>query len=480
MKVWGVFTGRFFQQQVDRFYNIQVNRLFLDETMSLVFYIIGLGTLIVFGGFALFSYQEKERRAVRVSVIIALSGAGLFFLFTLFDDGIKILLLSLLGFGLITLLILFLLPIGKIRSGNDIPSERIDERDIMFARARLIPGSSNYTAYYEMRPEKKRADDNTRSKPGLLSHEAKLANKFLFTSPEASFSLTEVMGELVEGVPTGEKMSLPVEKMTTYIKGLAEYYGALDVGITKLMPYHVYSNIGRGPGIYGAEIPVEHDYAVAFTVEMNHEMVGVNPTPPGVMESAKQYVEAGRVAVQLAEAIRQMGYEARAHIDGNYRVIAPLVARDAGLGEIGRMGLLMTPNQGPRVRLGVVTTSLELLPDERTPSKAVIDFCTICKKCADNCPSKSIPFEVRQDIDGTLRWRINAESCFLYWNVIGTDCGICMTVCPYSHPNTLPHNVLRWGIARSGFVRRGALWLDDLFYGKEPIQKEPPDWTLVP
>jgi ferredoxin len=452
----------------------------LAETTNLIFYIIALGTLIVFGVFALFSYREKENRAMRVSTIFAFGGAGLFFLITQFDDEVKVILLSLIGIGFLGLLILSLLPIGKTGIGNDIPSKRFDERDIMFARAKLQPESPNYSAYYGMRPEKKKSDDNTRSKPGLLSSEAKLANELLFTSPEASFTLTEVMGEIVEGNAAEKKMTLPVEKMTTYIKGLAGYYGALEVGITELKPYHVYSHIGRGPGTYGAEIPIEHEYALAFTVEMDHEMVGANPTPPGVMESAKQYVEAGRVAVQLAEAIRQMGYKARAHIDGNYRVIAPLVARDAGLGEIGRMGLLMTPKQGPRVRLGVVTTSLELIPDKRVPREAVIDFCTICKKCAENCPSKSIPFDVHQEIDGTLRWRINPESCFLYWNVIGTDCGICMTVCPYSHPDTLPHNTLRWGIARSGFMRRGALWLDDLFYGKKPVQREAPKWTQVP
>jgi ferredoxin len=452
----------------------------MDVTVNLIFYIIALGTLIVFGGFALFSYREKEKRAVRVSAIIAFGGVGLFFLLTLLGDEAKVILLSLIGSGFLGLLFLSLLPIGKTGRGNDVPGVRFDERDIMFARARLKPGSSNYTAYYEMRPENKKTDDNTRSKPGLLSSEAKLANELLFTSPEASFTLTGVMGAIVEGPAAEKKMTLPVEKMTTYIKGLARYYGALDVGITELKPYQVYSHIGRGPGTYGAEVPVEHDYAVAFTVEMDHKMVGANPTPPGVLESAKQYVEAGRVAVQLAEAIRQMGFEARAHIDGNYRVIAPLVARDAGLGEIGRMGLLMTPQQGPRVRLGVVTTSLELIPDERIPSEAVIDFCAICKKCAENCPSKSISFEARQEIDGALRWRINPDSCFLYWNVIGTDCGICMAVCPYSHPDTLPHNTLRWGIARSGFVRRGALLLDDLFYGKKPLPREAPKWTQVP
>ncbi len=76
------------------------------------------------------------------------------------------------------------------------------------------------------------------------------------------------------------------------------------------------------------------------------------------MESAHQYVEAARTAIQLAAFIRNLGYDARAHIDGNYQVIAPLVARDAGLGEIGRMSLLITPKHGPRVRLAVVTTNM--------------------------------------------------------------------------------------------------------------------------
>ena len=63
-------------------------------------------------------------------------------------------------------------------------------------------------------------------------------------------------------------------------------------------------------------------------------------------------------------------------------MIAPLVARDAGLGEIGRMGLLMTPRLGPRVRLGVVTTDLPLAPNEAGDDLSVLDFCTRCKKCA--------------------------------------------------------------------------------------------------
>ena len=448
--------------------------------MDYVFYTLAIGIFLVFGSFGITSYIEKEYRATWISWLIAGVGGGIILLISRLGVGTKSVILILLGIVVLVLILLVLLPIGKIKWKSDIPGKRFDERDIMFARARLVPGSTNYEAYYEMRPENQKVDDNTRAKPGLLSPESKLANEYLFAAPEASFTLTGVMGEMVEGRPADRKLDLPIEKMTGYVKGLATYFGALEVGVTGLHPYHVYSHIGRGPGVYGDEVPVDHKYAIAFTVEMAHEMVAVNPNPPGVMESAKQYVEAGVVAVQLAEAIRRLGYPARAHIDGNYRLIAPLVARDAGLGEIGRMGLLMTPRQGPRVRLGVVTTDLELLVDEREADMSTIDFCTICKKCAENCPSKSIPFEARQELDGVQRWRINPESCFMYWNVIGTDCGICMTVCPYSHPDSVNHNLLRWGIRRSGFVRRGALWMDDLFYGKNPVQKESPDWAQVP
>ena len=257
-------------------------------------------------------------------------------------------------------------------------------------------------------------------------------------------------------------------------------YGAAEVGFTTLKPAYIYSHVGRGPGEYGGLIDLDHQYAIAFTVEMDHQIMQSAPQSAGMMETAHQYVEAGKIAVQLAAAIRALGYPARAHMDGNYRVICPPVARDAGLGEIGRISLLMTPRLGPRVRLGVVTTNLPLTIDPPKPDPSVIDFCMVCKKCAQSCPSKSIPFGPRTQEDGSLRWRINPESCFAYWNEIGTDCGICMAVCPYSHPDNLAHNLVRWGNAHSGAFRRFALWMDDLFYGKHPERHPSPEWLDQP
>jgi epoxyqueuosine reductase QueG len=233
----------------------------------------------------------------------------------------------------------------------------------------------------------------------------------------------------------------------------------------------VYTHVGRGTGVYGEEIVLDHERALAFTVEMDHAVMASAPEAPVVAESARQYVESARIAVQLASLIRDAGYPARAHIDGNYRVIAPLVARDAGLGEIGRMGLLMTPGLGPRVRLGVVTTTLRLEPDPPGDDLSMLDFCLVCRKCAESCPPGAIPEGDRLPEEGALRWRIDSESCFRYWNVVGTDCGKCMSVCPYSHPDNAAHNLMRWATRRSGAARRVLLRLDDLFYGRKPASR---------
>ena len=444
---------------------------------NLLLFLIGLITSIYLIAFAIVSLQEGESRFTAIAFLMTIVLSFPFFLATLLTLQFKWLLLGIVGaVGLIGLM-LFLLPIGSVERGYDVPSKRFDERDIVFARRRLKPGSPEFEAYYAMRPQKRDIDDKRRALPGLLSPKALKADPDFFAAADASFAMTEAMRDEVDGPVSDERMGLTPTQGTSLIKELALYYGALEVGICELQPYHVYSHIGRGSGTYGDPISIDHRYAIAFTVEMNYDVMKQAPEAPVVMESALRYVQAATIGLQLGYHIRSMGYLARAHIDGNYRVIAPLLARDAGLGEIGRMGILMTPRLGPRVRLGVVSTDLPLIPDERRYDTSMLDFCRICVKCATNCPSQAIPSEDRLEIDGALRWRINADKCFHYWNVIGTDCGICMSICPYSHPDNWGHNTIRWAIQRFGAARRAALWLDDFFYGREHVPRQVIKWT---
>lgn len=451
----------------------------MEQIAVISLFSVGSIILLGLGGFGVISIFEKEYRAAVVGLGVAVIGGGLLWLVASIPQPVPLVAFWLMIAILVVFMLLSFSPIGKVDPANDIPQVRFDEREIMFARNRLQPGTPEYKSYYALHPDHAIEDAKTRAKPGLLSMNSRYADPLQFASIQGSFFMTESLRDAVDG-PVSEKVQVTEpQRMTRYIKSLAYFYGAKDVGVTPLQPYHVYSHIGRVSGKYGEPLEVTHAWAIAFTVEMDHEMVGTSPHPPTTMETGKKYVESARIAVQLAGAIRAMGYSARAHIDGNYRVITTLLARDAGLGDIGRMTLLMTPKEGPRVRLGVVTTDLDLIPDSRKPNQAVIDFCTICEKCARVCPSKSIPFGPQQEIEGATRWKLNPDTCFRYWNVAGTDCARCISVCPFSHPNTFSHNLIRWGIYRSGFFRRVALWMDDLFYGKKPDSHRGPNWVDI-
>ncbi len=345
----------------------------------------------------------------------------------------------------------------------------------MFSRKRYKEGTERFNDYYSRHPEKKALDDRFRSKPGLLSKEAVYYEPMSFAAASATLSTVKNFKEFLDGPVDEEPVSIKPEHITTFIKNWAKKLGAISCGITELQPYHLYSHAGKGQE-YGMPINKTHKYAIAFTFEMDKEMMDTAPHGPTTIESADQYLKAGSVATQVASFIRNLGYPARAHIDGNYRVVCPLVARDAGLGEIGRMGLLMTPQLGPRVRISVVTTDIPVVTNSYRLSNYMLDFCEKCKKCAFVCPSNAISFLSRGTINGVKRWQINSESCFTYWCIVGTDCGKCVKVCPFSHPDNLFHRMIRLGIKISPVFRLFASTMDDLFYGKKPKSSKIPFW----
>ncbi len=422
------------------------------------------------------SWREDEPRAASLLVLAALVvpvpylGAGV-------ADFVGKPLVGMVLLGVTALAAAALLvPHGAPRlAGDDTPRGRIDERDIMFSRALLRPGSDRFEAYYAAKPDKKALDDVWRAKPGLLRPGSSSYHRLAFAAADASFTTIEHLRPFVDGEPAMARVDLNPTQVTRFVKWWTRKLGAVSVGVTELEDYHLYSHVGRGPD-WGKPVTLDHRYAVALTVEMDRSALGHAPLAPTVMESAQQYVDSGVIAVQLAELIRGLGWPARAHIDGNYRVVCPLVARDAGLGEIGRMGLLMTPELGPRVRIAVVTTDLPLVPEPRRRDATVIDFCAHCRKCADVCPGNAISLEGRVDIDGVRRWRIDSEACFTVWSTVGTDCARCMAVCPYAHPGNWMHDLVRWGVRSSSRFRRVAIRGDDVLYGRRPPPRPVPDW----
>ncbi len=434
--------------------------------LNLLLYITAGILFLIFLFSFYISVREKEKRTSLSFLMLAL-GFPLPFLLAGFYEIPPSLNLVLLSIFWIPVMLIFIPVLKKKKAEHITPGGRIDERDTMFSRNLLEPETPDYDEYYRRHPERRKGDDVLRKNPGLLSDKAAYYQPWIFGAAEANFDLIEKNRQFVDGEIREKKIPVEPEEFSQHLKNLVKKYGAVSAGITKLQDYHLYSHRGRKHN-YGDPVQNCHEFALAFTVEMDHDFVRNAPYALSVLESSRQYLRSGMLALWIAQIIRDMGYSARAHIDGEYEVVCPLVARDADLGEIGRMGLLMTPELGPRVRIAVVTASVPLIPDGRKEEFSMIDFCTVCKKCAENCLSNAIPFGDRKEIEGALRWQIDQQACFRYWTKVGTDCARCMSVCPFSHPNNPMHNLVRYGIRNSPPFRKFALWMDDFVYGRKP------------
>ena len=436
------------------------------KLFTIFFVVIGatIGFFLLY--FSISSLREKRYRATVLALIILV----LFILawavvYIYFPMNFPFLFISIKILFIITLL--FFIPIGKTTSISiSANNDKVDERDTMFAREEYQSDTEKYENYYNDHPELKHIDDKIRALPELLGIGSRYYDPDVAEEIKTIFMTIKSLTTKVDGESSTFTFDINPDNITQHIKKMVKNLGADDVGIAVLNPAYIYSNVGRGPEPWGQPIENTHKYAIAFTLEMDYHAVETSPRLPTVMESAIQYLRGALISVSLAKFIREIGYPARAHIsDSNYQIMLPPVAHDAGLGELGRMGYLISPRLGARIRLGAVTTDLPLIPD-RPIVFGVQDFCKICKKCAINCPSKAIPEGEKIIVRGTEKWQLNIERCIHFWRVAGTDCGICMKVCPYSHPPTFMHNMVRAGIKRSIFARYVSAWADDFFYGK--------------
>lgn len=368
--------------------------------------------------------------------------------------------------------------------------KRQDEREHVFARNRAIrPGSEQYDRFYKKHPDLEEFDMARRKKGGPIGHPGTI------DSPNGDVNVAATLASLniplylstpekVKPKPhphlINKKLSLSAQEATERIKGYTRNLGAGLVGIAEINPLWIYSHRGEifheNWDDWGKPIELGHKYAVVFTEEMSFDMVGTGPHTPTTIESMKDYAQGAHISVQLASFIANMGYSATANHLRHYECMLVPLAVDAGLGEIGRLGYIVTKEFGPRVRLGAVTTDIPLIPDKPVDI-GIEDFCKVCKKCATCCPSTSIPMENQTLVNGSLRWKLNAETCFDYWGKVGTDCNVCMRVCPWSHARTFPHRLIVALVSRNMIARRLFTLMDDIFYGKQPKSKPLDNWA---
>ena len=214
-------------------------------------------------------------------------------------------------------------------------------------------------------------------------------------------------------------------------------------------------------------IPEDVQYAIVLGFAQNRVMVQSAPSACAAATVSHGYARMGISATSLAQYIRGMGYTAIP--SKNDTALSVPLAVDAGLGEGSRMGMVITPEFGPNIRIAKVLTNMPLIPDKPIHF-GVKAFCRTCKKCARECPSKAISdgdpgWEPRNECNnpGVYKWYNDHKKCLQYWIDNGWSCIRCVAVCPFTKGAMAGHDISKWAIKNTPVTNKFWITVDDAF-----------------
>lgn len=349
--------------------------------------------------------------------------------------------------------------------------ERFAQRDDIYRRSFHDPAIRSektvrfYRTYRETLSQWRKADGFTQRDYALRNAAWHVSD--LFTEARASEDRREGFSDpyTQQSPPATERVAFASpEEAAAGIRRVGGLFGAGAIGIARRDERWVYAS--KMSDMSGEERPVDiapHlTHVIVVAMPMDRDLLATVPSALSGAATGWGYSQDTTTLLALTQYIRNLGYDATA--SANDSALAVPMAIQAGLGEYGRLGLLITREFGPRVRLGKIFTDLPLAPD--APGRfGVREFCEICRACSDGCPVKAIPAgppgpppPSPSYIRGVRKWTIDAEKCFGYWAQQNTDCAICIRVCPYNRDySRWSSRAWRWLAGTR--ARRLALWI---------------------
>jgi epoxyqueuosine reductase len=171
---------------------------------------------------------------------------------------------------------------------------------------------------------------------------------------------------------------------------------------------------------------------------------------------------------KLRAAVSGSQLQTRCYVDTG-PIVERVYAKYAGVGWIGKNTCIINQKLGSWLFLGVILTSLELLPDLPAP-----DRCGTCTRCIDACPTDAL----------VAPYQLDSNRCISYLTIekrgaipedmragLGHEvfgCDICQDVCPWNRK--APATTAAEFQPREGLVNPALEWLagmtDEEFRGK--------------
>ena len=235
--------------------------------------------------------------------------------------------------------------------------------------------------------------------------------------------------ETADMQPTAEPAG---EDVTDLIKDHAKRLGFLEVGFTA---YDHRYEFKAKKGF--TQLPT----AICLAYEQDYEATQTIPSIDAEIVHASGYRTQAAAGLKLGNFIRSLGYQAHViHTSDSTGPIIPMFVA-AGLGQLGACGYLLTPHEGSRARLIMVTTDAKVTYDQPV-DYGIHAFCQICQVCVNRCPGRAL-------MRDKIWWRGSEKNKLYYKRCMPVltryvGCGVCMKVCPiqkYGMKNVMEHYV---------------------------------------
>jgi Pyruvate/2-oxoacid:ferredoxin oxidoreductase delta subunit len=203
------------------------------------------------------------------------------------------------------------------------------------------------------------------------------------------------------------------------MKVLATKYGASDIGFAVVNPSFIFD-----------DKKIIYPNAIVLVMEMDHEIISTAPSKGAEKEIFRTYYELNVMVNKIKDFLNDRGYNAEAGPSLGGEVNYPLLAQQAGLGVIGKHGMLITPNLGPSLRLAAVYTDIEnFIITDHNDHFWINDFCEKCNNCVKKCPSGAI-FKDAIVFEDNSKQCIDYKKCAVPFSR-NRGCTVCIKECAF-------------------------------------------------
>ena len=232
----------------------------------------------------------------------------------------------------------------------------------------------------------------------------------------ATKPLVDIAERSADLAPTGTPD--PAGNITDEIRAKARELGFGEIGFTRYDRRYTFK-VKKGW--------VRFEHAVCLAYEQDYRQTQTIPSMEAEYAHYGAYEEENKQGILLAEYIREKGYRAQIHSpNDNSAPYIPMFV-EAGLGQLGANGQLLSPHFGSRSRLMIITTDAPVDYDSPV-DYGIHKFCDICQVCVNRCPGRALVKE-------KVWWRGAEKNKLMYERCRPVmakyeGCGVCMKVCP--------------------------------------------------